>query len=90
MRDLPSHTGIVIGTPIQAAFYTAAGNDIANWRGSQYGFYFVIGCIALAMVLVLICLPARKPNSEEPPDVLVEATEREASASLVQEKGVEV
>jgi hypothetical protein len=59
------HSGAAIGAPMQAAFYTAAGNDLADWRGSQYGFYFVIGCIASVWGSVLIWLPATRPAKDE-------------------------
>jgi hypothetical protein len=61
---IPSYiVGIVIDPPIQAAFYTAAGGGISNWRGSQYGFYFVIGWMSLAMVGIATWLPVSHPNS---------------------------
>lgn len=55
-----SLSGIVIGSTVQAALYTAANNGLANWRGHQLGFCFLIGCLAIGMVLIMALLP--KPN----------------------------
>lgn len=59
-RAIPSSSspsGVVIGSSVQAALYTAVDNNLADWRGHQYGFYFVIGCLVIALVMVGMILP---------------------------------
>jgi hypothetical protein len=56
---IPQSSGIVIGAVVQAALYTAVNNDLTDWRGHQYGFYYMAGCLAVAIVLVVTLLPAR-------------------------------
>ncbi|KAJ9104753.1 hypothetical protein QFC19_003894 [Naganishia cerealis] len=81
--------GIAVGTPIQAGFYTAVDNGLADWRGSQYGFYFVIGCIAVAMLLVFTWLPASKPNDDLATELGAEGGEG-GDSPMEQEKTTEV
>ncbi|KAI5454811.1 hypothetical protein NCC49_003693 [Naganishia albida] len=68
-----SQTGIVIGSAVQAAIYTAVDNDLTDWRGHQYGFYYMAGCLAIAMVLVGISVPRGigevKEGASRPPEV---------------------
>ena len=66
-RRSPS-AGIVIGASVQAALYTAVPAGLADWRGNQYSFYFLIGCLAVAMVLVVIFLPKMQPEPRESRD----------------------
>jgi hypothetical protein len=56
--------GIVIGSSVQAGLYTASGG-ISNWRGSQYGFYFLIAWLAVAFLLVAWLVPKIDAQKDE-------------------------
>lgn len=60
--------GIVIGSSVQAALYTATPNGLADWTGNQYGFYFMICCLAVAMVLVVLFIRKTSTTEDEFPE----------------------
>ncbi|KAJ9108716.1 hypothetical protein QFC21_000036 [Naganishia friedmannii] len=64
-KDIGLDQGILIGSSVQAGLYTAAGNDLANWRGSQYGFYFLIGWLFAAIILVQVFLPKFQSDGQD-------------------------
>lgn len=61
---------IVIGASVQAALYTAAPGGLQDWRGNQFSFYFMISCVALAMILVTVFIPRKTEIPDESPKSL--------------------
>ena len=68
--SLYSYIGTVIGSSVQAGLYSAAG-DISNWKGSQYGFYFLIAWLAVAFLLVS-CIVSGKDAEKDDDETEVE------------------
>lgn len=54
----------MIGSSVQAGLYSVAG-DITNWKGSQYGFYFLIAWLVVAFLLVAWLVPNTDILSDE-------------------------
>ncbi|KAJ9114008.1 hypothetical protein QFC22_005826 [Naganishia vaughanmartiniae] len=46
--------GSVVGLSVQAGLYTLVDNDISNWKGTQYGYYFVIAWLAVSLIVFTI------------------------------------
>lgn len=45
--------GAVIGLSVQAGLYSLVDGNLAEWRGTQYGFWFLLAWMALTGLLVL-------------------------------------
>jgi hypothetical protein len=46
--------GSVVGLSVQAGLYSRVNNDLSNWKGTQYGFYFVIAWLAVSLIVFTI------------------------------------
>jgi len=46
--------GAVIGLSVQAGLYSRVDNDLSNWKGSQFGFWFIFAWMIITGIAILI------------------------------------
>jgi MFS family permease len=46
--------GSVIGLSVQAGLYSRVDNDLSNWKGTQYGYYFDIAWLGVSLLAFII------------------------------------
>jgi hypothetical protein len=47
-------SGSVIGLSVQAGLYSRVNNDLSDWRGTQYGYYFNVAWLAVSLLAFII------------------------------------
>lgn len=68
----------MIGLSVQAGLYSRVDNNLADWRGTQYGYYFDIAWMALALIIFVIFY---RPEASQ--KVLSELQEKERALEQV-------
>ena len=71
-------TGSVIGLSVQAGLYSRVDNNLADWRGTQYGFYFDIAWLSISLLAFIIFY---RPQASQ--KVLAELQEKERALQQV-------
>lgn len=70
--------GSVIGLSVQAGLYSRVDNNLADWRGTQYGYYFDIAWLAVSLLAFIIFY---RPQASQ--KVLAELQEKERTPQHV-------
>ncbi len=55
--------GSIISLSVQAGLYSKVDNNLADWRGTQYGFYYCIAWLGLTALAVTLFF--RQPPRQE-------------------------
>ncbi len=71
--------GAVIGLSVQAGLYSLVDGNLADWRGTQYGFWFLMAWMALTGLLVLAFF---RPEKSAEVLAKVETREMKVASSL--------
>jgi hypothetical protein len=56
----PPPPGAVIGLSVQAGLYSRVNNDLSDWKGSQYGFWFIFAWMMLTGLIILVAYRPEK------------------------------